>query len=446
MRKPAIQTVVCDAFADENSSALRDDPRSNSEVIRMAILRRITTAVFLIMLISGGTVVRALPAYIDIQSGIIIGRGEAKMTPGKAYEDARRSAVENAKDNILKVLERQPIDLESIKSRTIGDYLADLPSAKAIVDSFIESAVVFRESRDSNGVVQVTLTLPVEGEKGYKGMLARLTGKTLPGAEKQGPVFMNDVIDDEIKQELKNRVASANEGEAGRTKRLILFNFSNNTDFVKLNLGDIFSQKIEEKFKRDHRIEFVTGREAERLIAESGIDINDIVQSDANRKFKIKGVDGLIDGAVLKYGATAKQHGVGGTGYIELSFDVAVELKVLDARAGRWVYFDVVPASLNDRMLPITQGDNPDQVIMPEELNSQQGLAARTFNAAVTAAENIIKNTFPTEGYVLKVIGNRVYINFSQSDGLKEGDVLTVYRLGEILVDPVSGEQIDRIK
>ncbi|MEW6201454.1 MAG: hypothetical protein AB1546_05735, partial [bacterium] len=62
------------------------------------------------------------------------------------------------------------------------------------------------------------------------------------------------------------------------------------------------------------------------------------------------------------------------------------------------------------------------------------------------SVEKDIRTYFPLEGYVLKVLGDRVYINLTRSDGLKKDDALAVFRIGEILTDPLTGREIDRIK
>ena len=64
----------------------------------------------------------------------------------------------------------------------------------------------------------------------------------------------------------------------------------------------------------------------------------------------------------------------------------------------------------------------------------------------VDRIEEVIRRSFPLEGYILKVVGSRVYVNLTRSDGLREGQILNVYRIGDMLVDPVTGETVDRIR
>ena len=46
------------------------------------------------------------------------------------------------------------------------------------------------------------------------------------------------------------------------------------------------------------------------------------------------------------------------------------------------------------------------------------------------------------EGKIIKVSGSQIYINLGSRNGVNAGDTFTVYRMGEALIDPDTGEEL----
>ena len=64
-------------------------------------------------------------------------------------------------------------------------------------------------------------------------------------------------------------------------------------------------------------------------------------------------------------------------------------------------------------------------------------------NAAKEVAEQVlekINEANPIYGNVLKVMGNKVYFHLGSNSGVRKGDVFVIYREGEGLVDPITGD------
>lgn len=379
-----------------------------------------------------------LPAYVDLQRGIIVGGGEAVRAKDESYDEARLFAVRTAKDNIAKVLGRQPADPESAESKTLDDYLSANPGRKIYLDSFLDSAQVYKEVETGEGKVEVTLILPVEGPNGFKSMLARITGKSVADVEKRGPVAVSGGGEE----------LSAGSGAAEMTKpyKILVLPFENQSDYGGQDIGPVFADRVERLFKRDRHFVFITGEEADRILDENGTSAERIRNSDVNRKHVITGIDGLVFGTVTLFKPDLNKHGIGVGGYMNIAFDIEVELRVLDAGTGRWLFFDLVKTRVEDRAFTIRSPEDADKFVSISDLDNEKGLAARTLLAEAGRIEKIVRGYFPVEGYVLKVVENRVYISLTKADDIKAGDEMNVYRLGEVLEDPVTGAPIDRIK
>ena len=46
------------------------------------------------------------------------------------------------------------------------------------------------------------------------------------------------------------------------------------------------------------------------------------------------------------------------------------------------------------------------------------------------------------EGKIIKIDGSKVFINLGSRNGVNTGDSFTVYRMGEALIDPDTGEEL----
>ncbi len=65
-------------------------------------------------------------------------------------------------------------------------------------------------------------------------------------------------------------------------------------------------------------------------------------------------------------------------------------------------------------------------------------------------SQSIVVHSLPQEGYVVKVEATssggitRVYINLGEDSGIKEGDRIRIFQEGEIILDPKTGEVLDK--
>ncbi|GAB4117746.1 MAG: hypothetical protein Kow00103_14670 [Candidatus Caldatribacteriota bacterium] len=65
-------------------------------------------------------------------------------------------------------------------------------------------------------------------------------------------------------------------------------------------------------------------------------------------------------------------------------------------------------------------------------------------------SQSIVVHSLPQEGYVVKVEATssggitRVYINLGEDSGVKEGDRIRIFKEGEVILDPKTGEILDK--
>jgi len=392
-------------------------------------------------LVATGLEARELKAYIDLKSKIIVGRDESFRGSG-SFQEARDDAAGKARDNIAEILRRQPVDPDSADQRTIGEYLKAYPEKEKYLDQFLASAKVFSETENERGYVEVTLLLPVEGPGGYRVMLARLTGRALAASTQKG----RDKDSPKTEEEAEEQLAGRTPEELGRPYVVGVVEFYNDTKHKDLDLGDIFTDRLKSRFTRDRRFIILSEQSTGESIAEAGLSVDALWYADVSESLRIEGLDGLVMGSVLGYEPLVKKTGIGETGYLETGFEVDLDLRVLNAETGRWSYYQRVPVKITERKFTLQTVEDAANLLKAGEPENEDGLAARALEAAVDKAEAAIRSTFPLEGYVLKVVGDKVYISLARSDEISEGDRLDVYRIGDMLYDPVTGEEIDRIR
>ena len=391
----------------------------------------------LVAFLCASTGARAYEAYIDDQSGIVVARGEATRFQGEGYEVARKRAVDDARNNLLLLIERQYIDRDTT---TVGQYLSRNPEKRAVVDRFIATAGVFKEEEDKS-VVKVTLLLPFSGADGYQTMIAEMTGREIPAVPGDSG---NDTS--AVDAALKEKFAARSPEEIGEPYRIALITFDNQSDFTQIDLGGVFTDMLRNLFKTDRRFVLLTMEESMEALHKNNLTLSSIRTSDITSVTPMDGIDGLVTGALVKYEPRVNKHGIGGTGYLEMNFDMELELQVLDAKSGRWMFYEVIPVNMSERTFTLKSADDAEKFIAASDLRSNEGLAARAVLQMLKQVDTTIRSSFPLEGYVLKTISDWVYINLTRIDGIKEGDVLSVYRMGDVLVDPITGKTVDRIK
>jgi len=385
-------------------------------------------------------------AYVDLSAGIIVGAGNGKPLPGESYNEARAKAVADAKKNTRKAIERLPVDFDNPDSKTLGDYLASNPSKERHIDTFLDSATVFRETERADGSVDATIILAVEGKNGFKAATARMTGKGMVEFDMTELKKTGALLDDDLREELRKSVAAAGPDQIARPYRIAMPAFVNESGYSQTDIAAALSEAVRDRFQKDRRFEIINEYEQDEIMMDNKIDISDILAADPARKLKLNGIDGVVAAVVTGYEARTRRHGSGASGFAEVDVILSVDLRVLNADTGRWLLYKDFDYIRTDKALSITTQESADAFIGLAAPNDPKTLSSKTLKVAIDGIEGVIRDYFPIEGYVLKVADNRVYINLTRADGLEEGRSLAVYRIGDLLYDPVTGEVIDRIR
>lgn len=212
------------------------------------------------------------------------------------------------------------------------------------------------------------------------------------------------------------------------------------------NLGIGMSDMLTTSLVESNRFIVVERQNLEDVMKEQSLGASGMVNElTAPRVGEILGAQVFIRGAVTEFqertGGNAGGVGFGrfGIGISTSRAHVAIDLKIYDASTGVVLFAKSIDKNIEESGLVmattikgITFGGGGFQ-------KTPIGKAVREcINEAVDAV--IIKmEKIPWRGAIVKTVQGKIYVNAGQDANLKPGDILTVYRSGEELIDPETG-------
>ena len=189
-----------------------------------------------------------------------------------------------------------------------------------------------------------------------------------------------------------------------------------------------FQAMLETQMAKVGRFKLIERSRVDEILAEQNLNNAVGDKRTASGGFYIAGIDYLVFGSITKLGQTTSDVGTGSFRTRKVTTEMAVDVRVVDAATGE-----------------IRRAESADAAIETATALSAGGIATADSSAdplaeiqrvvAKRVASAIATSIFPIE--VLKV-SDVVYLNYGASI-LSVGDVVTVFTLGEPLIDTASG-------
>jgi TolB-like protein len=164
---------------------------------------------------------------------------------------------------------------------------------------------------------------------------------------------------------------------------------------------------------------------AEQEFSESGY----VSPETAIKLGKLIGADYFVMGKIEQFDATAENKKIPYTDTARKVYEgkMTVNVRIVDSRGGKVVAANKVAVAHED--------NNYNNEVTPDDF--VETLKDKTVKAMVNG---IVDGVFPLK--IVKVTGDKVYINRGAGVDFKVGDSLAVFALGEKLVDPDTGEEL----
>jgi len=192
--------------------------------------------------------------------------------------------------------------------------------------------------------------------------------------------------------------------------------------------------------------------ERERLAAimkEQNLGLSGNITPDtAVQVGRLLGVQYLLTGRVTRFAYKGKSYDAFfkvGFKYKSQELQGRLDIRLIRTDTGEIVYVDKGENGKkfkNLRVASIGGGTDYDQTMVGEIFepiieDMAKKMATKVADLKITPAAMTKE-----EGKIIKVDGSKVFINLGSRNGVNTGDSFTVYRMGEALIDPDTGEEL----
>jgi len=166
-----------------------------------------------------------------------------------------------------------------------------------------------------------------------------------------------------------------------------------------------------------------------------------VVSKMAPKLGKLLGAKYLITGSVNEYGRSKGGISFGGFGIKSQTARVACDFRVINTETGEIVFAD------SGKGEEMNAGIKLDRNIRFGSKGFDSTLEGKATRKAIKDMIKKLKKQYKSfnvlQGKIIKVKGQKIYINLGKNDGMKKGQQLVIYRIGEALTDPDTGEVLD---
>lgn len=199
-------------------------------------------------------------------------------------------------------------------------------------------------------------------------------------------------------------------------------------DSMRYAKGNNFQAMLETQMAKVGRFKLIERSRVDEILAEQGLN-NEVGDGQtAGGGFNVSGVDYLVYGSITKLGQTKGGVATGQFATANLITEMSVDIRVVDASTGEIRRAETADARVKSAGAMQTKGFGSVNVDA-DPLADVQRLAAKQVAALIATS------IFPIE--VVKG-GDTVYLNYGTSI-LDVGDIVTVFRPGEELIDEATG-------
>ena len=187
------------------------------------------------------------------------------------------------------------------------------------------------------------------------------------------------------------------------------------------------------------------------LMQEKNLSLSgDVDPKAAVQVGKLLGVEYFIMGAITEFGVTnsgASVPGYGGLPSFSMRtqrMDAAIDARAINTSTGEIVWADTAKDSSSDKSVYVAgagggshDGEKLDKILRPVVQKLADSISAKKLD---TSGIGGASDASGVVGKIAKADGEMLYVNAGSEAGVQEGDEFTVYRVGEQIKDPDTGE------
>ncbi len=250
--------------------------------------------------------------------------------------------------------------------------------------------------------------------------------------DQDGPSYYNRGAQPSLTQKV--------EGMGQPKKRIVVFNFWNDTPIEVKGLGGFVADELRRSLANTHRMLLPTDV---RTLLETRDFVNGdtIKVAQLVREGRRLGVGVVVIGRIAKIVFRQRGDEVGLLRQTQSIAAVDLEIKVFDVEAGREIMSAGRAGEASSNAMVAFEGDQ----IKSQEFRGE--LARLAIRSAIGSTVGDVLRSIEKmawQGRVAKVVGPKVYINSGRASGLVSGDILKVLTAGDDVYDPLTGAYLGR--
>ncbi len=250
-----------------------------------------------------------------------------------------------------------------------------------------------------------------------------------------GPSMSGAVKDDTTLTSTSKELAKTTtdvEAYQGPKLRVGVVNFQNKTPSKVLGIGEAAADILGTILQKTNRFIVIPQQDIESIMQQQRMGATGAINPDTAAKMgNILGLNAIVTGAVTAYSETEEGKDLLLYKSKTQIARVTVDYRIVDTTTGVQLMADS-GAGIYEKSVGRVLG-------MGGKAGYDPDLRDGALRDALTKAMvNMMKSleSSPWKGKIMKVAGDKVYINAGKKTGLKVGDKLDVYRVGEELIDP----------
>ena len=235
----------------------------------------------------------------------------------------------------------------------------------------------------------------------------------------------------------------------GLKRNLAVYGFEDKTDhkihwYSGQNVGEGMSDMLTTALVQSGRFRIFERSQLESVMQEQGLGMSGaVVEQTAAQAGRLLGAELIVMGAVTEFGAKKSEGGAMlgrvKVGTQTLSAIVAVDVRLVDANSGEIKWSGTVRKEETKTGLSLGTPDFAfkDQKDFDESL---VGKATRAAIDEIVQKLTVQVGTVPWQALVATASGDNIFLNQGSESGLQPDMMLSVYRQGEQVTDPATGE------
>ena len=246
-------------------------------------------------------------------------------------------------------------------------------------------------------------------------------------------------------------VASSVVAEAAKPRVAVLQFKDKTSRYSWYQAGEAAQDMFVTELVKSGKYRVIDREQLDALMAEKNLSLSgEIDPKTAVKAGKLLGVEYFVTGALTELGVVdrgARVPGWGGMPSVRVGsqkMDAAIDARLINTASGEIVWADSAKETTSDASVFVAGAGGGaedrrklDRVIRPVVVKLAQSMA--TANVG-TSGLGGASDASGIAGKIARVEGSTIYLNVGSEAGIKEGDAFDVYRVGNVIKDPDTGE------